>query len=147
MPEYYWHDNSCEHLTEILILNIAMIEVWITNVFLNLVHSQRQVYSHMGIIFKLIDFKKYKSISFNLFFITYKIQRFYGKVLYMEILIWFLSGKEGSKVRAQNTQLANISLKTSLNNLRSNISRTVRRKNLLIIASRLCIAGYHIQTL
>ena len=127
MPVYYWHGNSCEHLTEILIPNIAMIEVWITNVFLNLVHSQRQVYSQMGVIFKLIDFKKYKSISFNLFFITYKIQRFYGKVLYMEVLIWFLSEKEGSKVRA------NISLKTSLNNLRSDISRTVRRKNLLII--------------
>ena len=61
-----------------------------------------------------------------------------GKYFTWKSLFWFLSGKEGSKVRAQNTQLANISLKTSLNNLRSNISRTVRRKNLLIIASRLC---------
>ena len=114
-------------------------EAWITNVFSNLAHSHRHAYSRLGIIFKLIDFNKYDtSFSFHLFFITYQIQRFYGKVLYMEFLHWWFSGKKGSMTWVQDTHLANISLKMYLNHLLSDISRAVGGNNPLISVSSVC---------
>ena len=63
----------------------------------------------MGIIFKFIDFDKYnKLFSIKLFFITYQIQWFYSNYFTWSSLHLRFSGKARSKMRLQDSHLANV---------------------------------------
>ena len=107
-------------------------EAWITNVFSNLAHSHRHAYSRLGIIFKLIDFNKYDtSFSFHLFFITYQIQQFHGKVLHMEFILLMVQWeKREARCQCWTITWQIFHLKIFLNHLLFDISRIVGKKKL-----------------
>ena len=56
----------------------------------------------------------------------------------MEFLILMVQWEEEITIKVQDTDLANISLSTSLNYLVSNLSRTAGREKLLKTMSRVC---------